>query len=239
MKKEIGGKAYVQVPELRMCSCDGCVTIIFSKLCQKLRAGGIHSCAGKIFKEQTMSEQNKTAVELVDELDRYLTGGPLGCHDPTATGLAKSIKAAIEREQKNEDDEYSALIQISADRARIIVDLTAQLKSAITMRPISELPDKVPDGCVIVQLNSEYVNTALTDEEHLGRSSDATHFYILPLPPAPERKLHPCHMPGCRGLAVAVTGENGTWRVKCIRCGMLGPIFNTKEKAELEWGHEE
>lgn len=112
---------------------------------------------------------------------------------------------------------------------------------------IAELPDRVPDGCMCILVsatylwpfgNSELIKNSRYVAENF-KASRPTHFYILPLPPAPERKLHPCHMPGCRGLAVAVTGENGTWRVKCIRCGMLGPIFNTKEKAELEWGHAE
>ena len=245
MKKEIGGKTYVQVPELRMCSCDGCVTTVFSKLCKKLREGGIHSCAGKIFKEQTMSEQKeKTALELVDELiegkDRFV-----------GTDELRDIKSAIEWEQKNEDDEYSALLQISADRARIIVDLTAQLKSAITMRPISELPDRVPDGCVIVVVNDreyvEHISHGITGlrkhfmywEPGILNRKPPTHFYILPLPKA-ERKLHPCYMPGCGGSVTAINGvEKTDWRITCTKCGMLGPIFNTKEKAELEWGHEE
>ena len=98
MKKVIGGKTYVQVPCKIDDSCDGCAAKSDNDLCEKLHrddAGnftpGICAAIKCIFKEQTMSEQNKTALELVDELiegkDRFV-----------GTDELRDIKAAIERE---------------------------------------------------------------------------------------------------------------------------------------------
>ena len=171
--------------------------------------------------ERTMNIEKKS-LELVDEFIR----------ETNEAGYRWSqllnIKSAIEREQKNEDDEYSALLQISADRARIIVDLTAQLKSAITMRPISELPDRVPDECDCVMVDSHGVTMCKTY---------ATHFYILPLPKA-ERKLHPCYMPGCGGEAKIEKTFTGRQYAYCEQCGAHGPVCGTMQEAKDAWGYE-
>lgn len=200
-------------------------------------------------KEQTMSEQKeKTALELVDELDRYLTGGPLGCHDPTATSLARSIKAAIERERDAMMADIqrlqAAISQNQAEFDRTIQEMNDRLKSAVVMRPISELPDKVPDGCMVVVVsatclwpfgNSELIKNLRYVAENF-KASRPTHFYILPLP-KPALRLHRCYMPQCKG-EVAAKYHTDCWRVVCSKCGMLGPTFDTQEEAEKEWGTE-
>ena len=187
-----------------------------------------------------MSEQ-KTALELVDELISKENETPPTTTTKTYTdthiALLK-IKSAIERERAKDTEEYSALMNVSADRAGIINDLTAQLKSAITMRPISELPDRVPGRHTVVQLNSEWIMSASTDTvQHLGKSSDATHFYILPLPPAPERKLHPCYMPGCGGEAKIEKTFTSRQYVYCEQCGAHGPVCATMQEAKDAWGY--
>ena len=117
-----------------------------------------------------------------------------------------------------------------------IEDLTAQLKSVITMRPISELPDKVPDGCSIIQLNGDGCIWEATGTDTPKMDKDATHFCIIPLPSA-ERKLHPCYMPGCNG-AGKIGDIAGDYRVKCELCGATGPRQSTEQLAMDAWGYQ-
>ena len=173
-----------------------------------------------------MSEQNKTAAELVETL-KY------ACNETWVSGL-NQLKSAIERERDamlaDIQRLQAAIGQNQAEFDRTIQEMNDRLKSAVVMRPISELPDKVPAGWDYVMVNNLGVTMCKTY---------ATHFYILPLP-KPERRLHPCYMPGCGGSVIAINGvEKTDWRITCTKCGMLGPIFNTKAKSELEWGHAE
>jgi len=107
-------------------------------------------------------------------------------------------------------------------------------ENLIEMRPISELPDRVPEGCMLVAVAPgkwwAIGGSAIPEFEQ------ATHFYILPLPVA-ERKLHPCYMPGCGGAVVGwMDGCNAY--VACPKCGARGPFMPTKEEAEEAWGWE-
>ena len=70
MKKEIGGKTYVQVPEKRENSCEGCVADKDKALCSTLHETWLR-CDGKIWEEEKVSKK-KTALELVDGRDPLL-----------------------------------------------------------------------------------------------------------------------------------------------------------------------
>ena len=203
----------------------------------------------------------KTALELVDELiegkDRFV-----------GTDELRDIKAAIEREHQQAVDNWAAKsvelvraeklretekllfvkrateLQETIDNlefqvktyTRTIQNMNDRLKSAITLRPISELPDRVPDGCAIVLVSE---TCAFAVYENPASYPGWQGFYIIPFPPKAERRLHPCYMPGCGGSVTSINGvEKTDWRMMCTKCGMLGPIFNTKAKAELEWGYE-
>ena len=48
-----------------------------------------------------------------------------------------------------------------------------------------------------------------------------------------------CYMPGLRSVTTINGTEKTDWHMMVMRYGMLGPIFNTKAKAELEWGYVE
>ncbi len=190
-----------------------------------------------------MSEQKeKTALELVDELDRYLTNGPLGCHDPTATNLIRSVKSAIEREQGQAVARFAKQCN---ETAQAELKLRELQKSAIVMRPISELPGKVPDGCVIVAVGKLRVTIKCwvwEPGDDVFHHEGETHFYILPLPKV-ERKLHPCYFPWCKGEVKANNCGGAVrdpwWRVICLKCGTEGPGFDTEEAAEQAWGYAE
>ena len=177
-------------------------------------------------------------------------------HTRTIQDMNDRLKSAIERER-----EQSATAQQILDAVSITAHLSKsqregeslvgwvkrmtaaedQLKSAITMRPISELPDRVPDGCVVVQL-ADYAISSANSANPLHKENHATHFYILPLPPALERKLHPCYFPWCKGKAEAVKYSvvgREWWRVVCLKCGVKGREYDTKEESEAEWGYAE
>ena len=241
MKKEHGGKTYVTVPAQVDGSCQGCAAQHDSGLCDKLHTDengmftpNICVLVDKIFKEQTMSEQKeKTALELVDEI--------IACPGCPSIKHLTCLKSAIERERDAMMADIQrlqvAIGQNQAEFDRAIQEMNDRLKSAITMRPISELPDKVPDGCAIVLVSE---TCAFAVYENPASYPGWQGFYIIPFPPKAERKLHPCYMPGCGGSVTSINGvEKTDWRMMCTKCGMLGPIFNTKAKAELEWGHAE
>jgi hypothetical protein len=249
MKKVIGGKTYMKVPAQVNGTCEKCAAQYGSELCAKLHIGengvytpGICTSIGKIFKEQIMSE--KTALELVDELDRHLTGGPLGCHDPTATNLIRSVKSAIEREQGQAVARFAKQCN---ETAQAELKLRELQKSAIVMRPIAELPDRVPDGCVIVAVGKLRVTIKCwvwEPGEDVFPHKGETHFYILPLP-KPARRLHPCYMPGCGGDVVPIYDYHGrdpkvlkSWYVFCQKCGARGARCDTEEESKNAWGYE-
>lgn len=113
--------------------------------------------------------------------------------------------------------------------------------SMIEMRPISELPHKVPDGCVIVAMKGNDTDVFMWKHYHdikgIAKSYKFTCFYILPLP-KPARKLHACYMPGCGGIRLFVFGRNdGDYQIECEKCGAHGPIKETKQAAMDAWGY--
>lgn len=107
--------------------------------------------------------------------------------------------------------------------------------AAIRMHPISELPECVPDGCIVILVSHDQTWTKWSGAVH--KQKGATHFYILPLP-AKERKLHACYIPGCGGDIKASVDGKGFWRMRCATCHMLGPPRNTEEEAKDAWGWE-
>jgi hypothetical protein len=248
MKKTIGGKTYVEVPERWLSGCDGCAAWHYDgrdvKICGAPGAKCVCS-KGKILKEQTMSE--KTAVELVDEL--------IACPGCPSTKNLASLKSAIERERVQSVTAQQILdaVSITAHLSKSmregesLVGWTKrmmaaedQLKSAITMRPISELPDKVPDGCVVVSWDATGPFIWLegrSDIRSVASHSKTFGFYILPLP-KPARHLHPCYMPGCEKDVVTAQAFNGGYFVSCS-CGASGPIKPTKQEANEAWGYAE
>ena len=174
MKKEIGGKVYVQVPETL--ACNGCAAERGDDLCLALH-GDNTICSSKIWEEEKMSQ--KTAVELVDELHSLN-----GVTRDIPQAKIEQLKSAIEREQMEGAQHVNDLLKE--------VEELKSAKSAITMRPISELPDKVPDGCVIVCVNADVITgTWYYELDICTMRAGATHFYILPLP-KPDRKIKAC-----------------------------------------------
>jgi hypothetical protein len=177
MKKAIGGKVYVQVPEKELGSCDGCAAVGDDKLCSDLHRNVIR-CGGKIWEEEKMKKQ-KTAVELVEEMIANWGGDNL-------RERMEQIKSAIEREQAD----------------------------AIQMRPISDLPDRVPEGYIIVAVNhrdswvwldvipKSWTNCAA------NRELLPTCFYVIPKP-VKERKLKAC--PYCQAIPVKLTNY---WNIR-------------------------
>ena len=174
-----------------------------------------------------MSEQKeKTALELVDEI--------IACPGCPSIKHLTCLKSAIERERDAMMADIQrlqvAIGQNQAEFDRAIKDMNARLQSAVTMRPISELPDRVPDECGCVMVDSHGVTMCKTY---------ATHFYILPLPKA-ERKLHPCYMPGCGGQAsIFVSIDGDGYFVHCDKCGATGPVRADKDAAKQAWGYAE
>ena len=170
-----------------------------------------------------MSEQKeKTALELVDEI--------IACPGCPSIKHLTCLKSAIERERDTNEVTIDGLEKLVETHTRTIQDMNDRLKSAIVMRPISELPDRVPDECGCVMVDSHGVTMCKTY---------ATHFYILPLP-KPERRLHPCYMPGCGGKAsIFVSIDGDGYFVHCDKCGATGPVRADEDAAEQAWGYEE
>ena len=195
-----------------------------------------------------MSEQKeKTALELVE---RAITDI---CHGYNVSyNFMADIKSAIERERDamlaDNQRLQAAISQNQAAFDGTIQEMSARLKSSIVMRPISELPDRVPDGCVIVVVGKWRVTIKCWVWEpgadvfpHEGE----THFYVLPLPKV-ERKLHPCYMPGCGGDGKCVYDYSGSedrsrksWFVDCLKCHAQGPRCDSEQEAEQAWGYAE
>lgn len=229
MKKEINGKTYVQVPENIPWSCHGCVADGNKGLCHDLHADGT-ACNDQIWGEGKMNTQ-KTALELVDNIrDVYIVGRASAAEWQK---MICDIKSAIEREQDAAEERYEKIFAESK-RTRSLLDTLR--KSAITMRPIFELPDNVPEGCVVVQCTPKWI----AHWDWIGsvfRDSDATHFYVMPLP-KPECKLHRCHIPGCGGEPfLDFSMSNDAW-IACTKCGARGPVRKTIKDAEDAWGWE-
>jgi len=243
MKKVIGGKTYVTVPAQVDGSCQGCAAQHDSGLCDKLHTDengmftpNICVLVDKIFKEQTMSEQKeKTALELVDEI--------IACPGCPSIKHLTCLKSAIERERDAMMADIqrlqAAIGQNQAEFDRTIQEMNDRLKSAVTLRPISELPDKVPDGCVIVSWDATGPFIWLegrSDIRSIASHSKTFGFYILPLP-KPERHLHPCYMPGCGGQAsIFVSIDGDGYFVHCDKCGATGPVRADEDAAEQAWG---
>jgi hypothetical protein len=110
-----------------------------------------------------------------------------------------------------------------------------ELEESIRFQPISELPDKMPDGCVIMTVS----NTGVVSlwRSPFPQLDCATHFCILPFQ-KPERKLHRCYMPGCGGMAVAYQYDSPKWHVQCIKCNATGPQKDSESEAKDAWGWE-
>lgn len=210
-----------------------------------------------------MNEQ-KTAFELVDELI-----GMMGCPPPGQLIKLKSA-IELERQQAVDDWAAKSVELVQSEKLReiekllsakretemketignleskvkshtqTIQEMNDRLKSAITMRPISELPDKVPDGCCLCLVGPHYFHGGfVTGLPKAAVSELATHFYILPMPPALERKLHPCYMPGCGGKAsIFVSIDGDGYFVHCDKCEATGPVRVDKKGAEKAWGYE-
>ena len=168
--------------------------------------------------------KEKSALELVDDLNIILEL----CSQSELDHLFIEIKSAIEREQGYYDEKIYELEEKVIHQSNTIKDMNARLQSAITLRPISELPDNVPDECGCVMVDSHGVTMCKTY---------ATHFYILPLPKA-ERRLHPCYMPGCGGEAKIEKTFTSRQYVYCEQCGAHGPVCATMQEAKDAWGYE-
>jgi len=185
-----------------------------------------------------MSEQ-KTAVELVDEMINIESESPPTTTAKTYTDAHISllkIKSAIEREQANAERRFKnkceSLIQLEHAYSEL-------KKSAVTMRPISELPDKVPDGCVIVAMNSDHTWVWFSSDniprgwlnERNGDSKPNT-FCFIPRP-MPERKLKPC--PWCKAIPFE---RQNYWIIEhADECALEGTTIIRKGKEDL-WGRE-
>jgi len=122
-------------------------------------------------------------------------------------------------------------------------------ESMIVMRPIAELPDRVPDGCVIVAIRADntdvFVWRHCRDIKDIVAKNPFEGFYILPLP-KPARRLHPCYMPGCGGDGKCVYDYSGSedrsrksWFVDCLKCHAQGPRCDSEQEAEQAWGYAE
>lgn len=246
MKKEIGGKTYVQVPAQVDGSCIGCAAQHDGGLCEKLHTGengmftpNICVLVDKIFKEQTMNDQKeKTALELVDELIAMM-----GCPPP---GQLIKLKSAIERERDASEITIDGLEELVKSHTQTIHEMNDRLKSAITMRPISELPGKVPDGCAVFAFNDIggclFSKDANPQKISPLNGTTFTHFYVLPLPlPKTERRLHPCRMPGCGSNALDVQKDDDMdlYCIDCTKCGARGPMCGTIQDAKDAWGYAE
>lgn len=151
--------------------------------------------------------------------------------------IEKLLSAKRETEMKETIGNLESKVK---SHTQTIREMNDRLKSAIVMRPISELPDKVPDGCAIVMIKSGgvwWTRGAGTPKD--GAWEDyATHFYIIPYAPKPDRRLHPCYMPGCRKEVVTVQASIDGYFVSCS-CGASGPVKDTEEAAKQAWGYAE
>lgn len=177
-----------------------------------------------------MSE--KTAMELVDELCGKLfmiIGGGWWL------GYARNIKSAIEREQGQAVARFAKQCNETAQAELKLCELQ---KSAIVMRPISELPDMVPDGCWLCLVGPDYFYSGFIPGLPGAVSELATHFIIVPRPPKPARRLHPCYMPGCGGEAKIEKTFTGRQYAYCEQCGAHGPVCGTMQEAKDAWGYE-
>ena len=152
-----------------------------------------------------MNEQTqKTAVALVDEIININPGRSNCVHVAWIKQYGERIKSAIEREQAEQQEvAYQQEEQIT-DQAKTIKHMNEKLASAITLRPISELPDKVPEECVIVAMNSVHTWMWFTGEkiphEWLNESNvDSPNVFCFVPRPMPERKLKPCPFCGSSG----------------------------------------
>jgi hypothetical protein len=193
-----------------------------------------------------MNEQTqKTAVALVDEIININPGRSNCVHVAWIKQYGERIKSAIEREQAEQQEvAYQQEEQIT-DQAKTIKHMNEKLASAITLRPISELPDKVPEECVIVAMNSVHTWMWFTGEkiphEWLNESnvdSIPNVFCFVPRP-MPERKLKPCPFCGSSGKPYWAIGcAPGCWWVICNKCRAIGPRKSTETKAKEAWGWE-
>lgn len=210
MKKEIGGK--VQVPETF--ACDGCAAERGDDLCLDLHDDTM-TCGNKIWEEEKMRAQ-KTALELVDEC--FVT------NEVNMDNL-ENIKSAIEREHENKMDNIARLQAMYDTQSEHVAEAEQRIKRLeqnavnmprceITMRPISELPDTVPEGCVIVAVGGgeswTWDDEAEIPHEWLKRpnSRKPALFCIITIPEA-ERKLKAC--PYCQAIPVKLTNY---WDIK-------------------------
>jgi len=206
MKKAIGGKVYVQVPETF--ACEGCAAERGDDLCLDLHDDKM-TCGNKIWEEEKMRAQ-KTALELVDEC--FVT------NEVNMDNL-ENIKSAIEREhieaaemKRAAQDWHARVLAMYDTQSEHVAEAEQRIKRLeqnavnmsrceITMRPISELPDWVEEGCCLIYFDD--LGAKLT-----GRG--ASHFCIMPLPkPYPHRKLKAC--PYCQAIPVKLTNY---WNIR-------------------------
>ena len=177
-------------------------------------------------------------MELVDEI--------IACPGCPSIKHLTCLKSAIERERDANEITIDGLEELVKSNTRTIQDMNDRLKSAITMRPISELPDKVPDGCAVVAANEKHFwiwfkNDIPVEWAKKQGGGKPTEYCVIPAP-KPVRRLHPCYMPGCGGEAVAGTYDSagkGWWRMQCQKCGMKGPEYSSEEAAKQAWGYAE
>lgn len=245
--KTINGKRYEQVQDGGEV-CNNCVAEKDRELCKVFHENG-QRCGDKIWEEIEM----ESALELVEQF--RVESGNLSNRD------YDQLKAAIEREQaaaiqmrpileelqQRDGDTTNTLSNIlshwSPEKQKSLVR-GIMGEGMIEMRPISEMPDRVPEGCVVVivgerdsWLVTRFDINPREKVKQTGGLGNPIEFCIVPYAkPVAPRKLHACYMPGCGGDAETVTVEGGTWRVKCLKCGALGPRQNNEEAAKKAWG---
>jgi len=182
-----------------------------------------------------MSEQKeKTALELVDEI--------IACPGCPSIKHLTCLKSAIERERDANEITIDGLEELVKSNTHTIQEMNDRLKSAITMRPISELPDKVPDGCAVVAANEKHFwiwfkNDIPVEWAKKQGGGKPTEYCVIPAP-KPVRRLHPCYMPGCGGEAKIEKTFTGRQYVYCEQCGAHSPVCATMQEAKDAWGYE-
>lgn len=143
----------------------------------------------------------KTALELVGRATANIGHGY-----NVSIGCMRDIKAAIERERDAMMADIQrlqvAIGQNQAEFDRTIQEMNDSQKSASTMRPISELPDRVPTGCFVVAVSAAeawvWERGINPQKAHEASTVKALGFYIVPIPPDPDGALKPCPFCGER-----------------------------------------
>ena len=177
----------------------------------------------------------KTALELVDEL----TGKWMNYYPSEVCKSLAEIKEAIIYEQGKACASFAKQCN---ETAQADLKFRKLEQSSITMRHISELPDKVPEGCVIVAWDNRGIfawDAGRADILKISSKYEMFGFYVLPLP-LPERKLKPCPFCGAKPRPIdhLSDGNIGYYHIAHKSdCPISDCTFIPAEKADA-WGWE-